>query len=222
MFINKYIDHTILKANTTEKQIQQLCTEAIENQFYAICINGSYVSLAHKLLKNTNVQIAAVIGFPLGAMSTESKIFEAKQCVKDGATEIDMVINIGFLKDKKYDLILQEITQIKQAIGSHILKVIIETCLLTDDEKRKMCSIVINSGAEYIKTSTGFNSNGATKEDLTLMLEEVQGKILIKAAGGISNTQIAQDYINMGIMRLGTSSSIELIKNTAINNDSIY
>ena len=217
MLINKYIDHTVLKADTTEKQIQQLCKEALEHQFYAICINGSYVPLAAQLLKDSDVKIAAVIGFPLGAMSTESKVFEAQQCIKDGATEIDMVINIGFLKDKKYDLIQQEITAIKKAIGSNLLKVIIETCLLSDDEKRKMCHIVIDAGAEYIKTSTGFNSNGATKEDLTLMLKEVQGKILVKAAGGVRDIQTAQDYINMGVMRLGTSSGVELVKNIAID-----
>ena len=128
-----------------------------------------------------------------------------------------MVINIGFLKDKKYDLIQQEITAIKKAIGNNLLKVIIETCLLTDDEKRKMCHIVIDSGAEYIKTSTGFNSNGATPEDLTLMLKEVQGKILVKAAGGVRDIQTAQDYINMGVMRLGTSSGVALMKNSTIN-----
>ncbi len=211
--LNKYIDHTLLKPEATESQITKLCEEAKEHHFYAVCINGSYIPLAKKLLAGTEVKIAAVIGFPLGAMDTASKVFEAENCVKNGADEIDMVINIGWLKDKKYDLILDEIKAIKKAIGSALLKVIIETCLLDKDEIKKMCQIVVDSGAEYIKTSTGFNSDGATKENVQLMLDETAGKICVKAAGGVRDTQTANDYIAMGVQRLGTSSGVALMQN---------
>lgn len=215
--LKQYIDHTLLKPEATEEQIKQLCQEAKDHHFYAVCINGSYVPLAHRLLKDSNVKIATVIGFPLGAMSTRIKVLEAHQAIQDGAHEIDMVINIGWAKDKKYDLIKQEISEIKKAIGSHTLKVIIETCLLIDEEKRQLCHTVIEGGADYIKTSTGFSTNGATPEDLALMIEEIQGKIHIKAAGGVKDRETAEKYIAMGVMRLGTSSGIALVTNKKNN-----
>ncbi|MGL5955104.1 MAG: deoxyribose-phosphate aldolase [Brevinema sp.] len=217
--INSYIDHTLLKPEATSEQINQLCQEAIQHQFYAVCINGYYIPLAKQTLKDSPVKIAAVAGFPLGAMSTQAKIAEIQHYINTGADEIDMVINIGMLKDKKYNLILDEIRQIKLAMGTKLLKVIIETCLLTKEEITKMCSIIIDSGAEYIKTSTGFNSSGAVKEDLILMLEASQGKILVKAAGGIKTQQIALEYIHMGVMRLGTSSGVALVNNLSQNKD---
>ena len=169
MEINKYIDHTVLKATTTPKDIEKLCNEAKEYKFYSVCVNGCYVSLCKKLLVNTDVKVAAVIGFPLGAMSTEAKVYEAKKCIEDGANEIDMVINVGMLKAKEYDYVREEIRQIKEAIGTNVLKVIIETCYLTDDEKVKACELAVEAKADFVKTSTGFGTNGATFEDVTLM-----------------------------------------------------
>ncbi|MGL4676519.1 MAG: deoxyribose-phosphate aldolase [Brevinema sp.] len=212
--INSYIDHTLLKPEVTTKQIIQLCNEALQHQFYAVCINGYYIPLAKQLLKDSPIKIAAVAGFPLGAMSFQAKITEIQHYINTGADEIDIVINIGMLKDKKYALILDEIRQIKLAMGTKLLKVIIETCLLTQDEIQKMCHIIIDSGAEYIKTSTGFSTGGAIKEDLELMLHETQGKILVKAAGGIKDQKTALEYINMGVMRLGTSSGVALVNNS--------
>lgn len=209
--IKSYIDHTLLKPEATTNQIIKLCNEAIENEFYAICINGTYLPLAKKLLQESKVKIAVVMGFPLGAMSSAVKAYEAKYYIEHGADEIDMVVNIGMIKDGEFGAILDEIRQVKQVIGTKLLKVIIETCLLTEEEIRKMCQIVKESGAEYIKTSTGFNTAGATKENLQIMLDEAQGKILVKAAGGIKDSATALDFINMGVMRLGTSSGVQLI-----------
>jgi len=213
MNINNFIDHTILKADASESDIKVLCQEAKEYQFYAVCINGCYVSLATKELVNTSIKIAAVIGFPLGAMSTQAKIFEAKQCIADGAHEIDMVINIGALKDGYTQYVEDEIRDIKQAIGTNVLKVIIEACLLTESQKKLACQLVINAGADYIKTSTGFSIHGATVEDVALLIAESQGKIKVKAAGGIKNIAPAQQYVDMGVQRLGTSSGVALMKN---------
>lgn len=210
--INSYIDHTLLKPEATSAQITQLCSEAKEHAFYAVCINGAYISLAKKLLQDSAVKIAVVVGFPLGASSSAVKAYEAKYYTDHGADEIDMVVNIGMIKNQEYAEILNEIKQIKQAIGTKVLKVIIETCLLTEDEIRKMCHIVRESGAEYIKTSTGFNTGGATKENLQIMLDEAQGKLLVKAAGGIKDIDTALAFVRMGVMRLGTSSGVQLLK----------
>ena len=211
MKINKYIDHTILKATATEIDIKKLCTEAKENGFYSVCINSSYVKLASEELKGSDVKVCSVIGFPLGAMSKEAKIFEAVQCIKDGATEIDMVVNIGFLKSGKYIEVEEEIRDIRKSIGKNILKVIIENCYLTNDEKIAMTEIVLRSGADFIKTSTGFGTGGATLEDLKLMKEIVKDKIEIKAAGGVKNIATALEFISAGATRLGTSSGVQLV-----------
>jgi len=211
MQLNQYIDHTILKATASPKDIVQLCTEAIQFKFYAVCVNGCYIKLAKTELKNSKVKIAAVIGFPLGAMSTEAKIAEAVQCVADGADEIDMVINIGLLKAGQADLVEDEIAAIKKAIGKQVLKVIIETCYLTNEEKKMACRAALNAGADFVKTSTGFGTGGATIEDVKLMKAEVGDKLKIKASGGIRDLKTALEYIELGVSRLGTSSGIELV-----------
>ena len=211
MKINKYIDHTILKATATETDIKKLCMEAKEHNFYSVCINSSYVKLASEELKGSNIKVCSVIGFPLGAMSKEAKIFEAVQCIKDGATEIDMVINIGFLKSGKDSEVEEEIKEIKLAIGKNILKVIIENCYLTNDEKKRVTEMVLRSGADFVKTSTGFGTGGATLEDLKLMKEIVKDKIEIKAAGGVKDIETALKFISAGATRLGTSSGVQLV-----------
>ena len=211
MEINKYIDHTVLKATTTPKDIEKLCNEAKEYKFYSVCVNGCYVPLCKKLLVNTDVKVAAVIGFPLGAMSTEAKVYEAKKCIEDGANEIDMVINVGMLKAKEYDYVKEEIRQIKEAIGTNVLKVIIETCYLTYDEKVKACELAVEAKADFVKTSTGFGTNGATFEDVTLMKKTVGNRAKVKASGGVKTYETAVKYIELGAERLGTSSGIQII-----------
>jgi len=211
MQLNQYIDHTILKATATPKDILQLCAEAVQYKFYAVCVNGCYIKLAKTELKNSEVKIAAVIGFPLGAMSSESKIAEAVQCVADGADEIDMVINIGLLKAGQADLVEDEIAAIKKAIGKQVLKVIIETCYLTNEEKKMACRAALYAGADFVKTSTGFGTGGATIEDVKLMKAEVGDKLKIKASGGIRDLKTALEYIELGVSRLGTSSGIALV-----------
>ncbi|SDR07367.1 deoxyribose-phosphate aldolase [Flagellimonas zhangzhouensis] len=211
MTIAPYIDHTNLKATATPSDIKKLCQEAMEYHFYAVCVNGCYVSLAKEALQNSNVKVAAVIGFPLGAMSTEAKIFEAKDCVKNGADEIDMVINIGWLKAKKNDAVRDEIKALKKAIGGTILKVIIETCYLTDAEKEIACTLSMEANADFVKTSTGFGTGGATLEDVQLMKRVVGDKAKIKASGGIKDKATALQYIELGVSRIGTSSGPTLL-----------
>jgi deoxyribose-phosphate aldolase len=211
MQLSKYIDHTLLKATATEADIIQLCKEAIEYDFYAVCVNSCYVTFCKNLLQDSTIKIASVVGFPLGAMQTDSKIFEATQAIKNGADEIDMVINIGLLKSEKYDLVEQEIKQIKEAIGNKILKVIIETCYLTDEEKKMATRLTINAGADFVKTSTGFGTGGATLEDIALMKSITSNNIQIKASGGIRNFASAQQYIDLGVTRIGTSNGIAIL-----------
>ncbi|WP_288867098.1 deoxyribose-phosphate aldolase [uncultured Sneathia sp.] len=212
MEINKYIDHTVLKATVSPKEIEKLCSEAIEYKFYSVCVNGCYVKKCSEILKNTGVKIAAVIGFPLGAMSTKAKVYEAKTCIEDGASEIDMVINVGMLKAKEYSYVEGEIRQIKEAIGNNVLKVIIETCYLTDEEKVKACELALNANADFVKTSTGFGTGGATFEDVKLMKETVGNRAKVKASGGVRTYEDAVKYIELGAERLGTSSGINIVK----------
>jgi len=212
MDLADHIDHTNLKATATMDDIQKLCDEAKTQGFYAVCVNGCHVSLAKKALENSKVKLAAVIGFPLGAMSTKTKVFEAKDCVLNGADEIDMVINIGWLKSKMYEAVGNEIQAIKLAIGDKILKVILETCYLTDVEKEKACSLSVEAGADFVKTSTGFGSGGATFEDVILMKRVVGNKAKIKASGGIKDKETALKYIELGVSRIGTSSGPTLLK----------
>ena len=216
MKLNQYIDHTILKANATESDVVQLCDEARQHEFFSVCINSAWVPTARKLLAGSPVKVCSVIGFPLGAMSTAAKVFEAKQAADDGADEIDMVINVGWLKDGKDDAVREEIRAIKTAIGARVLKVIIETCYLSDAEKVRACELSVAAGADFVKTSTGFGTGGATVEDVKLMLDTVQGKARVKASGGVRDAEAAKKYIEMGVMRLGTSNGIKIVAGEAV------
>ena len=212
MELNKYIDHTILKATASSADVQKLCEEAIEHEFYSVCVNGCYVADAKHLLQGTDVKIAAVVGFPLGAMTTAAKVFEAKEAVENGASEIDMVINVAKLKDGEFEYVENEIRQIKEAIGDNVLKVIIETCYLTDEEKVKACELSLVAKADFVKTSTGFGTGGATYEDVKLMKSVVGNNAKVKASGGVRDKETAQKYVELGAERLGTSSGIDIVK----------
>ena len=205
-----YVDHTLLKPEATPEQIAALCAEAAEHGTASVCVNGSYVALAKKLLDG-KAKVCAVIGFPLGAMSTAAKAFEAAEAIRDGADEIDMVIHIGQLKAGNTDYVLEDIKAVKAAIGDHILMVIIETCLLTEEEKITMCRLVTESGAEYIKTSTGFSTGGATFDDVRLFAEHVGEGVKIKAAGGIRSREDMEEFLRLGASRLGTSSAVKIL-----------
>ncbi len=211
MALAKYIDHTLLKASATPKDIIQLCKEAVEHNFFAVCVNGCYVSLAKDSVIGSNVKVAAVIGFPLGAMSTEAKVLETQSCIANGADEIDMVINVGMLQSGNYQYIEDEINQIKKATGDKVLKVIIETCYLSTEEKRMACQLAMNAGADFVKTSTGFGTGGATIEDVKLMKSVVGDQLKIKASGGIRDKKTALEYIDIGVSRIGTSSGIKIV-----------
>ena len=212
MGLNKYIDHTILKATASGTDVQKLCEEAIEHEFYSVCVNGCYVADAKQLLQGTDVKVAAVVGFPLGAMTTAAKVFEAKEAVENGASEIDMVINVAKLKDGEFEYVENEIRQIKEAIGDNVLKVIIETCYLTDEEKVKACELSLVAKADFVKTSTGFGTGGATYEDVKLMKSVVGDNAKVKASGGVRDKETAQKYVELGAERLGTSSGIDIVK----------
>ena len=212
MGLNKYIDHTILKATASNSDVQKLCEEAIEHEFYSVCVNGCYVADAKQLLQGTDVKVAAVVGFPLGAMTTAAKVFEAKEAVENGASEIDMVINVAKLKDGEFDYVENEIRLIKEAIGDNVLKVIIETCYLTDEEKVKACELSLVAKADFVKTSTGFGTGGATYEDVKLMKSVVGDNAKVKASGGVRDKETAQKYVELGAERLGTSSGIDIVK----------
>ena len=212
MELNKYIDHTILKATASQKDIEKLCAEATEHKFYSVCVNGCYVKNAQKYLEGTDVKVAAVVGFPLGAMTTAAKVFEAKEAIENGASEIDMVINVAKLQDGEYGYVEEEIRQIKEAIGKNVLKVIIETCYLSDEEKVKACELSLKAKADFVKTSTGFGTGGATFEDVKLMKSVVGNNAKVKASGGVKDKETAEKYVELGAERLGTSSGIEIIK----------
>lgn len=208
-----YIDHTLLKATATETAIKKLCAEAIEYQFYAVCVNSCYVSIAKNKLHNSTVKLAAVIGFPLGAMATEIKVSEAAYCIEMGANEVDMVINVGWLKEGLHASIIEEIQRVKKAIGNGVLKVIIETCHLTPQEIITACKLVMDGGADFVKTSTGFGPSGATLEDVMIMKKTVGDTIKIKASGGIKDKETALKYIEIGVSRIGTSSGVAMMNN---------
>ena len=212
MGLNKYIDHTILKATASNADVQKLCAEAIEHKFYSVCVNGCYVADAKHLLQGTDVKVAAVVGFPLGAMTTAAKVFEAKEAVENGASEIDMVINVAKLKDGEFEYVENEIRQIKEAIGDNVLKVIIETCYLTDEEKVKACELSLVAKADFVKTSTGFGTGGATYEDVKLMKSVVGDNAKVKASGGVRDKETAEKYVELGAERLGTSSGIAIME----------
>ena len=210
--ILKMVDHTLLKQQSTTNDIKELCDEAIEYNTASICIPPSYVAYAKEYV-GKRMKVCTVIGFPNGYNTTDVKVFETKDAIKNGADEVDMVINIGMLKDKKYEDILNEINKIKEACEDKILKVIIETCLLTEEEKIKMCEIVSASNADFIKTSTGFSTGGATLEDIKLMKKYLSNNKQIKAAGGISSFEDASEFIENGATRLGTSRLVKILKN---------
>ena len=204
-------DHTLLAQTATWDEIKEVCDDAKSYNTASVCIPPCYVKRAKEYVKDA-AAICTVIGFPNGNMTTETKVFETEDALSNGADEIDMVINIGMLKAKEYEYILDEIRAVKKACGSHILKVIIETCLLTEEEKIKMCEIVSRSGADYIKTSTGFSSGGATPHDVKLFAAHIAESVKIKAAGGISSLEDAEEFLNLGASRLGTSRIVKLIK----------
>ncbi|MBO4353692.1 MAG: deoxyribose-phosphate aldolase [Clostridia bacterium] len=206
------VDHTLLSPSATWDDIRQICDDGVKYGTASVCIPASYVKAASEYVKG-GVKICTVIGFPNGYSTTAAKCFEAEDAVNGGADEIDMVINIGRLKDKRYGDILSEIKAVKAACKGRILKVIIETCLLTDEEKIKMCEIVSESGADFIKTSTGFSSGGATKKDVALFKAHVAPHVKIKAAGGISSLEDAEEFISLGASRLGTSRIVKIVKN---------
>lgn len=204
-----YIDHTLLKAVATEEQITLLCEEALKYHTASVCIPASYVVFARD--KYPELNICTVIGFPLGYSTTAVKCFEAKDAIENGANEIDMVVNIGWVKDGKFLQVEREITEVKAACGDKILKVIIETCYLTDEEKIKLCKCVTNGGADYIKTSTGFGTDGARIEDIRLFKQHIGENVKIKAAGGIKTKADLEMFINEGCSRIGTSSAVKLL-----------
>lgn len=212
MKLNKYIDHTLLKADATKEQITKLCNEAKEHDFASVCVNTCYVPLCAELLKGSDVKVCCVVGFPLGAMDTVSKAFEAKTAVNNGAGEVDMVINIGALKDKDYEYVTKDIEAVVNASKPAIVKVIIETCLLTDEEKVEACKCAMQANAEFVKTSTGFSTAGATVEDVALMRKTVGTVCKVKAAGGIRSYEDAMKMIDAGADRLGCSAGIKIVE----------
>ena len=212
MNYNRMIDHTLLAPDATESQIKKICDEAKEHHFASVCVNPSWVSFCAKELKGTDSKVCTVIGFPLGATSTKSKEEELKQAIADGAEELDMVINIGKLKDHQDEYVENEIHALKQLCGNLVLKVIIETCLLTDEEKVRVCLLAKKAGADFVKTSTGFSKGGATKEDVTLMRKTVGPEMGVKASGGVRTREDMANMIKAGATRIGTSHGCELIK----------
>lgn len=212
MELNKYIDHTLLKPEATKEQITKLCQEARQYDFASVCVNTCYVPLAKELLAGSDVKVCCVVGFPLGAMDTVSKAFEAKTAVANGAQEVDMVINIGALKDKNYDYVTKDIAAVVEASKPAIVKVIIEACLLTDEEKVEACKCSMNAKAEFVKTSTGFSTHGATSEDVALMKKTVGNVCKVKAAGGVRSYDDAMKMIEAGADRLGCSAGIKVME----------
>ncbi len=212
MNIASYIDHTILAADATEEKVAKLCREAAEWKFASVCVNTCWTKFCAEKLKGTGVNVCVVVGFPLGAMSTEAKAFEARKAVEDGATEVDMVINIGWLKDNRDSLVEEDIRQVKKACGKAHLKVIIEACLLTEEEKVRACKLSVAAGADFVKTSTGFSTGGATAEDVALMRKTVGPDTGVKAAGGIRDYATAKKMIEAGANRLGCSAGIAIVQ----------
>jgi deoxyribose-phosphate aldolase len=212
MIATKYFDHTILKADATEAQVAKICKEALAHDFASVCVNQYYTGFVAEQLKGSDVKVCTVVGFPLGMSETRVKAFETKAAIEDGAQEIDMVINVGALKDKKYDYVLNDIKTLRDVCGKDIvLKVIIETCLLTDEEKVKACELSKEAGADFVKTSTGFSTGGAVASDVALMRKTVGEELGVKASGGIHTAEEAQAMIDAGASRLGTSATLAII-----------
>ncbi|GEA30758.1 deoxyribose-phosphate aldolase [Clostridium diolis] len=212
MNIAQYIDHTILKPEATVEDVKRLCREAKEYNFASVCVNGCYAKLVSTELAGSEVKTCVVVGFPLGAMTKEAKAFETSQAIENGASEIDMVINVGALKSKDYNFVKEDIEAVVNAAkGKALVKVIIETCLLTDEEKVKVCEIAKEAKADFVKTSTGFSNGGATKEDIALMRKTVGPDLGVKASGGVRDFKAAMDMINAGASRIGSSNSIAIV-----------
>jgi deoxyribose-phosphate aldolase len=214
MNLNQYIDHTLLKPEATLSQIEKLCQEAKENNFFSVCINSYYVKTCVQLLSGTSVKVCTVVGFPLGASTMETKRFEAMKAVAEGAKEIDMVMNISAVKSGNWQYVVDDMSSLAQVCHQQgaILKVILETCLLTEEEKKKACELAVKAGVDFVKTSTGFSTGGATIEDVKLMRSIVGPNIGVKASGAIRNTETAQAMIEAGATRLGTSASVDIVK----------
>lgn len=213
MNLNKYIDHTILKPNASKADVEQVCKQAIQYGFASVCINPCQVERVSQLLKGSGVKTCTVIGFPLGAATTATKVFETLDAIKNGAQEVDMVVNIGAVMDGDYDFVYRDIKAVTDAAHGHALvKVIIETCLLTDEQKVRVCQECVKAGADFVKTSTGFSTGGATPEDVVLMKKAVDGKALVKASGGVRTLEAAQAVIAAGADRIGTSSGVAFVQ----------
>ncbi|HEM3684559.1 TPA: deoxyribose-phosphate aldolase [Streptococcus suis] len=219
MKLNKFIDHTVLKPETTKEQVAKVLEEAKEYDFASVCINPTWVSFAAEGLKGTDVKVCTVIGFPLGANTPAVKAFETKDAIANGADEIDMVINIGALKSENYDLVLEDIKAVVGASGDKLVKVIIETCLLTDEEKVKACELSKQAGADFVKTSTGFSTGGATAEDVALMRKTVGPEMGVKASGGARSYEDAIAFIEAGATRIGASSGVAIMKGEKADGD---
>ena len=214
--LNKYFDHTLLKADATADQIDNLCREAMEYDFYSVCVNSSYVAQCRDMLENTDVKIAAVVGFPLGACTSATKVFETEEACRDGASEIDMVINIGALKEGGDEFVYEDIKAVVDAAAKYdaIVKVIIETCLLSDEEKETACRLAEEAKAAFVKTSTGFSTGGATEEDIALMRRVVGDRLQVKASGGIRDYDTVMAMINAGADRIGASASVAVMEDS--------
>jgi len=216
MRLNKLIDHTLLKPDASYEAIAALCQEAKAYDFMSVCVNPHFVPLCHDLLKDSGVKVCTVIGFPLGQTLTSVKVFEAVEAIRLGADEIDMVINITNLKAKRDDLVIDEIRQIKKACGTRVLKVIIETCLLTDEEKERACRLAVSGGADFVKTSTGFSLAGATVADVALMRKAVGPHIGVKASGGVRSKEDLEAMVKAGATRIGTSSGVKIMQGETV------
>lgn len=217
MSINKYIDHTLLKPESTQEQIAKLVSEAKEYDFASVCVNPTWVSYCANELSGTDVKVCTVIGFPLGATTSATKAFEAKEAIENGASEVDMVINIGLLKSGQYQAVEDDIRAVVEASGDKLVKVIIEACLLTDEEKVKACELSVSAGADFVKTSTGFSIHGATVEDVALMRKTVGDKVGVKAAGGARSLADAEAFIAAGATRIGTSAGVAIVNGEVSN-----
>ncbi|MFT8320511.1 MAG: deoxyribose-phosphate aldolase [Bacillus sp. (in: firmicutes)] len=218
--IAKMIDHTLLKADAQENQINTLCEEAKQYEFASVCVNPTWVKTASALLAGTNVKVCTVIGFPLGATTSAVKAFETKDAIENGATEVDMVINIGALKDKNFDLVKEDIKAVVQAAkGKALTKVIIETSLLTDEEKEAACRLAVEAGTDFVKTSTGFSTGGATVADIQLMRKTVGPDIGVKASGGVRSSEDTEAMVTAGATRIGASSGVSIVNGLTSNSD---
>lgn len=212
MNYNKMIDHTVLKADTPLETVKRICDEAMEYGFASVCINPCHIAYCADYLKDSDVNVCTVIGFPLGANTSAVKVFETKDAIANGADEIDMVMNIGALKDKNYDLVRDDVKAVVEAANGTLVKVILETCLLTEDEIKKACELCVEAKADYVKTSTGFSTRGATIEDVRIMKEAVHGKAKVKAAGGVRTPEDMVKIVAAGADRIGTSAGCSLVK----------